>query len=87
MQNDALFRWFPVATAIIQIIFLPIIMVALNAQIDGRVQRHNDNLYAHPALNDLKQLESKIEMLSNNVLELKIAIARLANGHAKEEEY
>jgi hypothetical protein len=63
--------------ACIQMIFLPLFVLAFNAQIDARIDRHNGNLYAHPALNDIKMLESKIELLSATIGDLKIAIERI----------
>lgn len=76
-MSEILLRWFPAGVAALQIIILPLIIVALDSKIDTRIDRHNANLYAHPALNDLQKLESKIEQLSSAVASLQLAIERL----------
>ena len=77
INGDMLLRWTPLVIAALQLVLLPLIIIAINAQIDGRIEHHNDNLYAHPALNDLKKLEDKIEDLSKAVSHLQVAIERI----------
>lgn len=77
MNGDSLFKWFPVIVAILQLIFLPLVLISLNAQIDGRIGRHNDNLYAHPSLSHLDKLEEKIEDLASAVNRLELRLAGL----------
>lgn len=77
MNGDSIFRWFPVIVAVLQLVFLPLVLISLNAQIDNRIGRHNDNLYAHPSLNDLRKLEEKIEYLAEAVNRLELRIAGL----------
>lgn len=74
---DTLIKWFPAAVAVLQIAVLPLLIIALDSKIDTRIDKHNDNLYAHPSLNDLKKLEAKIEQLSAAVANLQLAIERL----------
>ncbi len=74
---DLLLRWFPAAVAVLQVAILPLLIIALDSKIDTRIDRHNANLYAHPALNDLQKLEAKIEQLSAAVAGLQLAIERL----------
>lgn len=76
-MNGDLFKWFPMVVAAMQLVILPLLVVALNAQIDTRVDRHNMNLYAHPALADLKQLEMRIDNLSGALNKLELAIERM----------
>ena len=63
--------------AVLQIAILPLLIIALDSKIDTRIDRHNANLYAHPALNDLQKLENKIEQLSAAVKGLELAIERI----------
>ena len=77
MNADIAFHWIPLVFTGAQLFFLPLFVIAFNAQIDRRVEIHNANLYAHPALNDLKILESKIEELSGAINDLKITVERL----------
>lgn len=74
---DSFLKWFPPVVAIIQLVLLPLLIIALYYVIDARISVHNANLYAHPALNDLKELEKKIAELSVAVEQLKISIERL----------
>lgn len=77
MTAEFVVKWFPLIVSVLQLAFLPLVVIALNAQIDARIERHNDNLYAHPSLNDLQKLESKIEALAKAVSLLQLAIERL----------
>jgi hypothetical protein len=77
MTGELALRWFPAAVALLQLIILPLLIIALNSQIDSRIRSHNLDLYAHPSLNDLKKLEEKIEDLSVAVKLLEVTIARL----------
>ena len=78
MSAESFLRWFPVAVTVLQLLILPLLVIALNSQIDRRIERHNDNLYAHPALKDLKELEGKIDKLGTAVAELRLAIERIS---------
>jgi hypothetical protein len=77
IPSEPFFRWFPIVVATLQLVVLPLLIIALYYVIDARIDRHNANLYAHPALNDLKKLERKIEELSLAVNNLQLAIERL----------
>lgn len=90
-MSDAFFRWTPLVVAAIQLLFLPVVVVLLKDQIekvmvssavlDARiriaVKDHNDNIYSHPALADLKLLEENISVLTGEVRDLGIKIERL----------
>lgn len=77
MSPDVFFRWFPMIVATTQLVLLPLLLIALNSQIDARITRHNDNLYAHPALSDLKKLDLRIEELARAVAGLQLSIERI----------
>lgn len=91
MNADTFFKWTPIVVATIQLLFLPVVVVVLKDQVekvimtsavfDERVSRaiakHNDNIYSHPALADLKKLEDNIEGLTSEVRDLGIKIERL----------
>ncbi len=85
MTGDVFLRWFPVVTAGVTLLFLPVFVLAFNAQIDRRVEIHNANLYAHPALNDLKKLESEIKDLSRAIARLELAFARFVTKQSEQE--
>ncbi len=89
--TDTFFRWFPIAVAVVQLVFLPVLVVVLKDQIEKvlqhssvldamisvQIKKHDENLYAHPALADLRKLEDNITNLSNEVRELGLKIERL----------
>lgn len=77
VMSETLLKWFPAVVAVLQIAVLPLLIIALDSKIDTRIDRHNANLYAHPALNDLQKLEAKIEQLSSAVAMLQLAIERI----------
>ena len=88
MTTDVWLKWVPLVVAVLQIVFLPLIMIALYSIIDSRIDRHNSDLYAHPALSDLKKLEEKIEGLASAVKGLEIAIAKwTGDGSAMAARY
>jgi hypothetical protein len=74
---DFFFRWFPPVVAILQLVLLPLLLIALYSVIDARVALHNANPYAHPALIDLKELEKKIEALASTIQNLQLAVERM----------
>lgn len=88
---DQFFRWTPIIVAAVQLLFLPIVVILLKDQIervmvssavlDSRIRlalkTHNDDIYSHPALADLKKLEDNITALTDEVKELGIKIERL----------
>lgn len=90
-MTDNFFRWTPIVVAAIQLLLLPIVIVVLKDQVekilvnssvlDARIAiaitKHNDNIYSHPALADLKKLEDNIENLTSEVQSLGIKIERL----------
>jgi hypothetical protein len=91
-MSDGFFRWAPIIVAAVQLLFLPVVVVMLKDQIekvmmgskvlDSRIafalKEHNDNIYSHPALADLKKLEDNIEGLTSEVRDLGIKIERLS---------
>ena len=91
MTTELFYKWLPLAVAVAQILFLPIAVVVLKDQVekvlmnsavlDNRindaVREHNDNIYSHPALADLKKLEDNIENLTREVAALGLKIERL----------
>lgn len=99
-MNDSFFRWFPIIIACTQLVFLPIVAVVLKNQVekvmehsavlDGRIaekiKEHNANLYAHPALADLKKLENNIETLSTEVRSLGLKIERITPRRRQGDE-
>lgn len=85
--GSAFFRWFPIIVAVTQLVLLPLILIALDARIERGVDRHNANLYAHPALNDLKELEKKIEVLSVTIGKLELAIARMTPRRSTDHHH
>lgn len=90
-MSDQFFKWTPIAVAAIQLLFLPVVVVMLKEQIekvmmaskvlDARIlaalKEHNDNIYSHPALADLKQLEDNISALTHEVNSLGLKIERI----------
>lgn len=91
MTTDSFFKWAPVVVAAIQLLFLPIIVVLLRDQVEKIIQnssvfdarvtlaikKHNDDIYSHPALADLKKLEDNIADLTEEVKSLGLKIERL----------
>lgn len=90
-MTDTFFKWTPIVVAAIQLLFLPIVVILLKDQIekvivssavlDSRIRvalnEHNNDVYSHPALADLKKLEDNIEGLAGEVRDLGIKIERL----------
>lgn len=91
MSTETFRAWFPVLAGAVQIVFLPVVLIllrywiekvmqgspVLDAKIDSGIRRHNDNIYSHPALADLKKLEGNIDRLTTEVTSLGIKIERL----------
>ena len=91
MTLDNIYHWIPLVVAMVQVLFLPIVIVVLKDQVekvlmnstvlDSRIStalaKHNDNIYSHPALADLKKLEDNITNLTAEVRELGLKIERL----------
>jgi hypothetical protein len=88
---DIFFKWAPIGMTVIQLLFLPFVIIVLKDQVekilvsssvlDSRVAaaiaRHNSDIYSHPALADLKQLEDNIGELTTEVRDLGLKIERL----------
>jgi hypothetical protein len=86
VNSDAFFRWFPPVVAILQLVVLPLLIIALYYVIDQRIAAHNNNLYAHPALNDLKKLEQEIKELSKAIARLELAFAKFTGADPERSE-
>ena len=90
-MTDSFFKWAPIVVAGIQLLFLPVVVVMLKDQIEkvlmgptvldarlaAAIAKHNADIYSHPALADLKQLEDNISGLTSEVRDLGIKIERL----------
>lgn len=77
MSEETFVRWLPAFTALIQLAILPLLLIALDSRIEKAVKSHNDDPYAHPALNNFKKLEAQIDKLDSAIEKLSLAVERL----------